>query len=96
MSELSPSGGSEGCGARDDEVNVGDDAEVSDVALFRHSSDNLHRQVHAGPRAGGAARSAAVEIRNRRFAAAAHFSVREAMRLSAPWSTWVMLWLRPG
>ena len=33
MSELSPSGGSEGYGACDDEVDVSDDGKVADIVL---------------------------------------------------------------
>ncbi len=36
MSELSPSGGSEGYEACDDVVDVGDNAEIADIVLIGH------------------------------------------------------------
>ena len=41
MSELSPSGGSEGYGACDDAVDVGDDGKISDFGLIGHGSASL-------------------------------------------------------
>ena len=37
MSELAPSGGSEGYGACDDEVDVGDNGKVTNFALVSHT-----------------------------------------------------------
>ena len=46
-------------------VDVGDDRKVSDVALFRHIWNNLHRQVHAGPRTVGRREAPLFQIKNR-------------------------------
>ena len=68
MSELSPSGGSERYGAGDDEVNAGDNGEVSDVFLFGHKCVYLRRQVHA--RSGRKPAVNVVSVRNRALYAA--------------------------
>ena len=55
MSELLPSGRSEGYGACDDEVDVGNDRKISDIGLFTHiqvtsvgKSSTLRQAVQPG------------------------------------------------
>ena len=57
MSELLPSGRSEGYGACDDEVNVGDNAEIANIGLFGHKCITSIGKSTRGPaKRGGAQR----------------------------------------
>ena len=52
MSELSPSGGSEEYGACDDEVDVGDDGKVADLALVSHRKYLREESPPGAPQSG--------------------------------------------